>query len=162
MISRVVVAHVACIRARWRRDHAKSHAVIPPCMALANDLSSCRALHNILIQRTLGLNFMPFGSWANGIKLNSDILLYQGFMCFSAWSGSPQASLGPRVTAWGSIHGDRVIRRLPRARIPLTMDQNMAFASLHAIRPRALSFTIGETQYISIHMTQPVAGRCDA
>jgi hypothetical protein len=55
-----MVAHVACIRARWRRDHAKSHAVMPLCMALTNDLSSCRETHNILIQRTLGLNLMPF------------------------------------------------------------------------------------------------------
>src|SRR2546430_4776959 len=58
-----MVAHVVCIRARWRRDHAKSHAVIPPCMAQINDLSSCRKIHNILISRTLGLNLMPFGSW---------------------------------------------------------------------------------------------------
>src|SRR6266566_6777417 len=57
-----MVAHVVCIRARWRRDHAKSHAVIPPCMAQINDLSSCRKIHNILISRTLGLNLMPFAS----------------------------------------------------------------------------------------------------
>src|SRR5918992_4564198 len=57
-----MVVHVACIRARWRRDHAKSHAVMPLCMALTNDLSSSRETHNILIQHTLWLNFMPFGS----------------------------------------------------------------------------------------------------
>jgi hypothetical protein len=56
-----MVAHVTCIRARWRREHTKSHAVMPRCMALTPDLSSCRETYNILIQRTLGLNFMPFG-----------------------------------------------------------------------------------------------------
>jgi hypothetical protein len=55
-----MVVHVACIRARWRRDHAKSHAIMPLCMALTNDLSSSRETHNILIQHTLWLNLMPF------------------------------------------------------------------------------------------------------
>ena len=63
----------------------------------------------------------------NGIKLSSNTLPYQCFACLSAWSGSPQASLGQHVTAWGSIHFDRVARRLPRARIPLTIDKKMAF-----------------------------------
>jgi hypothetical protein len=42
----------------------------------------------------------------NGMKLSSNTLLYQGFACLSAWSGSPQASWGQRVTAWGSIYFD--------------------------------------------------------
>jgi hypothetical protein len=60
-----MLVHVACIRARRKRDHAKSHAVMPLYMALTNDLSSCRETHNTLIQRTLRLNFMPFGLLAS-------------------------------------------------------------------------------------------------
>ena len=47
--------------ARYGQDHAKSHSVMPPCMALTNSLSSAQKVANILIQRTLGLNLMPFG-----------------------------------------------------------------------------------------------------
>jgi hypothetical protein len=36
--------------------------------------------------------------------------------------------LGQRVTAWGSIHGDRAARRLARARLPLTIEKKMTFA----------------------------------
>ena len=35
----------------------------------------------------------------NGIKLSSNTLPYQCFVCLSAWSGLSQASLGSRVTA---------------------------------------------------------------
>jgi hypothetical protein len=62
-----------------------------------------------------GPRFTKCGQEPNGMKLSSNILPYQGFACLSAWSGSLQASLGQRVTAWGSIHGDRVARRLPKA-----------------------------------------------
>ena len=55
------------------------------------------------------------GSWPNGMKLSANMLPYQGVACLSAWSGSLQASLGQRVTAWGSIHVDRAARRLPKA-----------------------------------------------
>jgi hypothetical protein len=55
------------------------------------------------------------GPYPNGMKLSSNILPYQCFACVSAWSGSRQASLGQRVTAWGSIHVDQVARRLPKA-----------------------------------------------
>jgi hypothetical protein len=60
-------------------------------------------------------------------EVSSKTLPYQGFAGFSAWSGSPQASVGQCVTAWGSIHGERAARRLPRVPIPLTIDKNMAF-----------------------------------
>jgi hypothetical protein len=63
----------------------------------------------------------------NGIKLSSNTLLYQCFACLSVWSGSPQASLGQRVTAWDSINFDRAARRLPRRRLPLTIDKKRAF-----------------------------------
>jgi hypothetical protein len=56
-----MVGYVACIRARRKRDHAQSHAVMTLYMALTNDLSSCRETHNTLIQRAFRLNFMPFG-----------------------------------------------------------------------------------------------------
>jgi hypothetical protein len=39
----------------------------------------------------------------NGMKLSANALLYQCFACLSTWSGSPQANLGQRVTAWDSI-----------------------------------------------------------
>jgi hypothetical protein len=48
----------------------------------------------------------------------------------AAWDSQAliqQASLGQRVTAWGSIHFNRAARRLRRARIPLTIDKKMAF-----------------------------------
>jgi hypothetical protein len=67
------------------------------------------------------------GSWPNGTKLSSITLPYLGFACLSAWSGSSQVSLGSRVTGWGSIHFDRIVRRLPMARIPLTIDEKTAF-----------------------------------
>ena len=70
---------------------------------------------------------MLVGFGPNGIKLSSNTLPHQGFACLSAWSGSPQANLGQRVTAWGSIHFDRVARSLSRARIPLTIYKKRAF-----------------------------------
>ena len=39
------------------------------------------------------------GSSSNGMKLSSNTLAYQCVARLSAWSGEPQASLGPRVTA---------------------------------------------------------------
>jgi hypothetical protein len=68
MISRVMVAHVSCIRVLCGRDTVKSPAVMPPCMALTNDLSTHPETCNVLIQHTLGLNFMPFGSWPILVK----------------------------------------------------------------------------------------------
>ena len=56
----VIVAHVSCIRALCERDTVKSHAVMPLCMALTNDMNARPATCNLLIQCTLGLNFMPF------------------------------------------------------------------------------------------------------
>jgi hypothetical protein len=55
-----MVAHVSWIRELCGRDTVTSHAVMPPCMALTNDLSARPETCNVLIQRTLGLNFMPF------------------------------------------------------------------------------------------------------
>jgi hypothetical protein len=34
--------------------------------------------------------------------------------------------VGSRETAWDSIHFERIARRVPRARIPLTIDKEMA------------------------------------
>jgi hypothetical protein len=55
-----MVAHFTGIHVRGRQEHAKFHAVMPLCMALTTNLSSCRKAYNILIQRTLELNLMPF------------------------------------------------------------------------------------------------------
>ena len=63
------------------------------------------------------------GSWPNGMKLSSTTLLYQCLACLSAWSGSPRASLGQRVTAWASIYGDRVARRPTPGGIHRTIDK---------------------------------------
>jgi hypothetical protein len=46
------------------------------------------------------------GSCPNGMKLSSNTLLYEGFACLSAWSWSPQARWGQRVTVWDSIYFD--------------------------------------------------------
>ena len=51
----------------------------------------------------------------NGMMLSANILPYQYVAYLSAWSGSLQVNLGQRVTASGSIHLDRVARRLPKA-----------------------------------------------
>ena len=37
-----------CIRVLYGRKPAKSRAIMPPCMALTHDLSSCRATRKIL------------------------------------------------------------------------------------------------------------------
>jgi hypothetical protein len=74
-----------------------------------------------------GRSRLQTGVYANGIKLDSKTLQYQFFASISAWSESPQASLGQRVTAGSSIHFDQAARRLRRARIPLTIDKKMAF-----------------------------------
>jgi Domain of unknown function (DUF4277) len=66
-------------------------------------------------ERLVGPGITAEGSWPNGMKLSSKTLPYQDFAGLSAWSGSPQASVGQCVTAWGSIHSDRVAGRLPRA-----------------------------------------------
>jgi hypothetical protein len=63
----------------------------------------------------------------NGIKLSSNTLLYQCFAYLSASLGSPQASLGQRVTAWDSIYFDRAARRLPWGRIPPNSLQEKGF-----------------------------------
>jgi hypothetical protein len=42
--------------------------------------------------KSVGVN--KIGSSSNGMKLSSNTLLYQGFACLSAWSGSPHASWG--------------------------------------------------------------------
>jgi hypothetical protein len=67
------------------------------------------------------------GSEANGIKLSSNTLLYQCFAYRSASLGSPQASLGQRVTAWDSSYFDRAARRLPWGRIPSNYLQEKGF-----------------------------------
>jgi len=74
-----------------------------------------------------GPRFTKYAQEPNGMKLSSNTLLYQCFACLSAWSGPPQASLGQRVTSWDSIYFDRAARRLPRGRIPLTIDKKRAF-----------------------------------
>jgi hypothetical protein len=58
--------------------------------------------------------FTKCGQEPNGMKLSSTTLPYQDFACLSSRSGSLQVSLGQRVTAWGSIHLDRVARKLPK------------------------------------------------
>jgi hypothetical protein len=46
-------------------------------MALTNDLSARPETCNVLIQRTLGLNFMPFGSWPLLVKRGDLEVLYR-------------------------------------------------------------------------------------
>ena len=67
------------------------------------------------------------GSYANGIKLSSNTLLYQDFACLSAWSGLPRASWGQYVTAWDSIYFDRAARRSTLEGICLTIDKKRTF-----------------------------------
>jgi hypothetical protein len=71
--------------------------------------------------------FTKYGQEPNGIKLSSNTLLYQCFAYRSASLGSPQASLGQRVTAWDSIYFDRAARRLPWGRIPSNYLQEKGF-----------------------------------
>jgi hypothetical protein len=70
---------------------------------------------------------IKLGSWPNGMKLSANTLPYQGVACLSAGSGSPQARVGQRVTAWDSIYFDRAARRLAQGRTPLTNDKKRAF-----------------------------------
>jgi hypothetical protein len=67
------------------------------------------------------------GSNRNGIQLSSNTLMYQCFAYLSGSLGSPQASLGQRVTAWDSSYFDRAARRLPWARIPPNYLQEKGF-----------------------------------
>jgi hypothetical protein len=71
--------------------------------------------------------WLPVESYLNGIKLSSNTLLYQCFAYRSASLGSPQASLGQRVTAWDSSYFDRAARRLPWGRIPSNYLQEKGF-----------------------------------
>ena len=113
---------------RWRHPAAgRINTLIPrvsphsPCKHLPHQQIIARKTRRIMVESA------QCGSEANGIKLSSNTLLYQCFAYRSASLGSPQASLGQRVTAWDSSYFDRAARRLPCGRIPSKYLQEKGF-----------------------------------
>ena len=71
-----------------------------------------------------------------GIKFSSKTLLYQSLYIPPSMLRSPQASLGQHVTVWDSILFRLSYQKAtPGIKMPLTIDKEMAFNSLDAVRP---------------------------